>query len=184
MKPLSIRLLFVALLLTTMVAQAQNKVMQVHSGNGVVYALNASQVDSITFAVPVGAPITPILIAQDNLYGTGKEQKQNTVITTKLEWDALLAVMSSPNPMPSLDEIDFEQFQVIAVIDAVRSSAGWSIDITDITEYDDKIVVTYSNLSAGGIATVLTQPYHIVKISKSDKKIEFVDKTLFAAKKP
>jgi len=41
----------VTLLLTTavVVAQAQDKVLQVHSGGSVVYAVNASQVDSITF---------------------------------------------------------------------------------------------------------------------------------------
>ena len=50
MKALGIRLFFiVSLLAVATVAQAQNKVMQVHSGGSVVYALNASQVDSITF---------------------------------------------------------------------------------------------------------------------------------------
>ena len=40
------------LLLTTTVAQGQNKVMQVHSSGNVVYAVNTSQVDSITFKKP------------------------------------------------------------------------------------------------------------------------------------
>jgi hypothetical protein len=37
------------LLLTTTVAQGQNKVMQVHSGGDVVYEINTLQVDSVVF---------------------------------------------------------------------------------------------------------------------------------------
>ena len=49
MKQIKILSLLAVLLLTTTVAQGQNKVMQVHSGGNVVYAANTSQVDSITF---------------------------------------------------------------------------------------------------------------------------------------
>ena len=53
----NIRLFFVASLLAMIAAttaQSQNKVMQVHSGGNVVYALNASQIDSITFRPAYG----------------------------------------------------------------------------------------------------------------------------------
>ena len=130
-------------------------------------------------------PISPTQIAKGSLHGTGNVQKQNTVITTALEWEALLAKMSTPNPMPSLSTIDFEQYQVIAVIDVVRPTGGWSVDITDIVEYTDKIVVTYSNLNTGGDApTIITQPYHIVKIPKSVKEIEFIDNSLLSTEHP
>ena len=49
MKTLSIRLFLIASLLAATVAQAQNKVVRIHSGGSVVYALNAAQIDSITF---------------------------------------------------------------------------------------------------------------------------------------
>ena len=49
MKQIKIFSLLAALLLTTAVAQGQDKVMRVHSGGNVVYAANTSQVDSITF---------------------------------------------------------------------------------------------------------------------------------------
>ena len=128
--------------------------------------------------------VAPIQIAKGNLSGSGNVEKQNTVITTKADWAVLLAKMSTPNPMPSLGEIDFEQYQVIAVIDVVRTTGGWSIDITDITEHADKIVVTYSNLNTGDATAVVTQPYHIVRIPKSDKVVEFIDNSLLSAETP
>ena len=49
MKKQGVQLLFVVLLLATTAVQAQNKVMRIHSGGNVAYAVNTSQVDSITF---------------------------------------------------------------------------------------------------------------------------------------
>ena len=295
MKPHNLLLTLIALLLATTAAQAQDKVMRVHSGGSVVWALNTSQIDSITFSasslagtkwklngivnaatgavtelepknddrcyllsfdedtytgvsstndlmgqytanfetssfeIVVGGtergevydgylyvdalssvqsfslqgnelrlyynekknylsyrpfntvkPITPILIAKGNLSGSENIKKQNTVITaTGSEWDDFVWTVPAFGPMPeSIKDVDFNQYQVIAVVDVIHSNGGWSLDITDITEYDDKIVVTYSNLKTGNDTDALSQPYHIVKIPKSDKKIEFVDKTM------
>ena len=127
--------------------------------------------------------IDPIQIGHGCLYGNGAENvpKQNTVITTRTEWETLLTAMCSVNDITyelSETEIDFTKYRVIAAVDAVRPSSGWSIDITDITEYADNIVVTCTNLEANGAAlTVMTQPYHIVKIPTSDKAVVFQDKT-------
>ena len=50
MKKFALQLLFAALLVVVAaLAQAQDKVMLVHSGGSVAYAVNASQVDSVTF---------------------------------------------------------------------------------------------------------------------------------------
>ena len=293
MKPHNLLLTLIALLLATTAAQAQDKVMRVHSGGNVVWALNASQIDSITFsasslagtkwklngivnagtgAVTVLAPtddrcyllsfdedtytgvsstndlmgkytadfetsviemevggtklgevgdgylyveallsvqsfsllgnelrlyynekksylsyrsfsgvkpVTSTLIAKGEWLGTEDIKKQNTVITTSSDWGAFVSEIDPDNSMSELGfKIYFEEYQVIAVIDAIHSNGGWSLDITGITEYDDKIVVTYANLKTGNNTTVLSQPYHIVKIPKSNKRIEFVDKTL------
>jgi hypothetical protein len=70
-------------------------------------------------------------------------------------------------------DIDFSAYQVIAIFDEIHGSGGWSIDITGIVEYSDKIVVRVTHLKTGYFSAVLTQPYHIVKIPVSDKKIVF-----------
>jgi len=70
-------------------------------------------------------------------------------------------------------DIDFFQYQVIAVLDALKGNGGWSIDITDITEYQDEIVVTVENLKRGNLTAQVTHPFHIVKIPQSAKNVRF-----------
>ena len=120
-----------------------------------------------------------VLVGKGSLYGNGREHiaKQNMVITTSTEWNRLIGSMNSVNNGSgniTEEDIDFSQYQVIAVFDEIRGSGGWSIDITDITEANN-IVVTYTNLETGKGATTdnMTQPYHIVKIPVSSKKIVF-----------
>ena len=149
--------------------QGDNKVVLNISGKSILYEYKSEK-------------ITPVLIGKGELYGNGKEGiiKQNLVVKTKEEWNNLMNAMNSVNNESrnfTETDIDFSNYQVIALFDEIRSSGGWSIDITDITEYQDEIIVTVENLQKGGMACVMTQPYHIVKIPKSDKKIIFDDKT-------
>ena len=56
---------------------------------------------------------------------------------------------------------------VIAIFDRVYGNGGNSIDITNITEFETNIIVTVENLQTGNTSSVVTQPYHIVKIPKA-----------------
>jgi len=127
--------------------------------------------------------IIPTLIGKGELYGNGKEGiiKQNLVISDKTEWDKLLLAMNSVNSVSNRfteTDIDFSKYQIIAIFDQIQSSGGWTIDITDITECQNEIAVTVENLHKYGVTCVMTQPYHIVKIPVSGKKIVFKDKTV------
>ena len=73
----------------------------------------------------------------------------------------------------SEEEIDFSKHQIIAVFDKTHGSGRWSIDITEITEYLDKIVVSVSNLKTGEKVPEISSPYQIVKIPGSEKPVEF-----------
>ena len=121
--------------------------------------------------------IQPVQIAQGNLYGSGRENipKQDIVISASAEWASLLEVMNlySYNRVVEETEVDFTQHIVIAIFEEVKSNGGWSIDITDVSEYADKIVVTVSNLKTGDLTSVITQPFHIVKIPATKKTAEF-----------
>jgi hypothetical protein len=68
---------------------------------------------------------------------------------------------------------DFEAFMILAVFDKTYGNGGHSIDIIKITEYDKRVVVTIDNVLKGGFTSVMTQPYHLVKIRKTDKIILF-----------
>lgn len=117
-------------------------------------------------------------IGQSNLYGNGREtiSKQNFTISNSSSWNELLTKMNSVNNNSdgfTETNIDFENFMVIAVFDKIYGNGGHSIDIIKITEYERKIVVTIDNVQKGGLTSVMTQPYHIVKISRTNKPIFF-----------
>jgi hypothetical protein len=117
--------------------------------------------------------IEPVLIGKGELSGSEGFTKQNRVITSVEEWNELKTAMRDRVNTLTETDVDFSAYQVIAIFDEIHPSGGWSIDITGIVEYSDRIVVAISNLKTGNIASVLTQPYHIVKIAASDKKIVF-----------
>ena len=131
--------------------------------------------------IPDITPVTdtiPVLIGQGVLYGNGQEGiiKQNLVIKTQTEWNNLLTAMNSVNNVSDSfteTDIDFSEYMVIAVFDEVKSNGGWSIDITDVTNYADSIVVTVQNLKQGDDTDITIQPYCIVRIPLSEKNVIF-----------
>ncbi len=119
-----------------------------------------------------------ILIGQGNLYGNGEEniEKQNLVISNTSSWKELMNKMNSVNNESSNfieTDIDFSKFMIIAVFDNVKGNGGHSIDITKIEENNNNIFVSVEYLLPGGFTTIMTQPYHIIKITKKNKPVIF-----------
>jgi len=114
-----------------------------------------------------------VLIGQDSLSGREGIPQQDIVITTQEEWEDLKITMINTENFRET-EIDFEEFQIIAVFDKVRPSGSWKIAITCTTEYSDSITVTVHTIAPKGHDfSVEVQPYHIVKIPVTKKSIEF-----------
>ncbi|WP_281231422.1 protease complex subunit PrcB family protein [Flavobacterium gelatinilyticum] len=112
----------------------------------------------------------------DHFSGDYTNQKANLVVKNQKQLDILmekykLEPKSWENSMPL--NIDFKKYQIIAVIDQVRNYSGYSIDITKITQTNNRIFVQVKQLKPGGLGTVITQPYHIVQMPKSNKKVVF-----------
>jgi len=117
-------------------------------------------------------------IGQDNLYGNGQENidKDNLTIYDTESWNSLLTKIDTKNNVSDgflETSIDFTNFMVIAIFDEVYGNGGHSIDIVKIEENASNIVVTIDNILKGDITTVMTQPFHLVKIKKTDKQITF-----------
>ena len=142
-----------------------------------VYCHNDTTPNDIVFPVDIDF----VVIVQWSM-GHGYFQKQFSVITTETDWEDLKTQLISSYPPVTNKftetDIDFLLYQVIFVIDYIKGNGGWSIDVTDVTEYTDKIVVTVSNLFTGSASSVITQPFQIVKIPVSEKPIIFNDLTL------
>lgn len=103
--------------------------------------------------------------------GSGDIKKSNLVIKNQKEWKDLMAEMKSAmNIQFEEKDIDFSQFYVVAVILEVKGN-GWTIEVTEIKEYKENVIVTMKNTPM--MNSVITQPYHIVKIPKIDKEFIF-----------
>jgi hypothetical protein len=122
--------------------------------------------------------IEPVLIGKGVIYYFDGFTIPNRVIASVEEWNTLKTAMRDRvHGLNTFDEtdVDFSACQVIAIFDEIHGNGGWSIDITGIVEYSDKIIVSVTNLKTGNASRIITQPYHIVKIPVSSKEIAFQD---------
>jgi hypothetical protein len=122
--------------------------------------------------------ISYTVIAQNNLYGAGREGfvRQNIVIRDNAAWQNLINQINAVNNTSETfteTNINFSEYMIVAVFDEVKGNGGWSIDITNIENQENQIVVNLTNLKTGNAASVITQPYQIVKIPVSNKEIIF-----------
>ncbi|MGB1393046.1 MAG: hypothetical protein ACPH4O_03940 [Flavobacteriaceae bacterium] len=100
----------------------------------------------------------------------------NLVIDNLTEWNNLINTIDNPNNVSANfteTNIDFSNFQVIAVFDKAYINGGWSIDITSIIENENNLTVNIDNLQSGDLTQISIQPFHIVKIPVTNKPIEF-----------
>jgi len=139
-----------------------------------ILALSCNEADDNSNSVTIEST----LIAKDNLYGGGNEGiiEQNLVISDQATWDALMTQMNSVNNVTNTfteTVIDFSEYKIIAVFDAIKANAGHSIELY-ITSNSESIFVNVTDLTPGGnAATVITQPFHIVKIQATNLPIVF-----------
>jgi len=119
------------------------------------------------------------LIAKGDLYGSGAEgiDAQNLVITNQNDWDTLKTQMNSVNKVSDgfvETTIDFSENTIIAVFDEVKGSGGHHLEL-EITSNSENTLVNITHVDPEGNATsVMTQPYHIIKITKLKLPIKFL----------
>ncbi|MBW3520261.1 hypothetical protein [Flavobacterium sp. NKUCC04_CG] len=113
-------------------------------------------------------------------------RRENRVINDLHSWQVFvneftnggLYVDNEMNYNPFVDVlenaiIDFETETVLAVVDNI-GGGNTTIDIVVVTEHDDQVVVNIDRLYYG-IATVISQAYHIVKVPKINKPTVFME---------
>jgi hypothetical protein len=148
-------------------------------------AISCTDNDDTPTPVTPFAPVTinPILISKQRYFDSqGGISEQNLIINDETNWTNLKNLMDAPYTPYGINfcqqyftetTIDFNSYTVIAAFDKINGGGGYSIDITNITEYETNIVVTVQKLLTGNGSQVITQPYHIVKIPKATKPIVF-----------
>jgi len=120
-------------------------------------------------------PINSQLIGKGYISSHSMPQ-QNIAITNTTQWNNFLTDLdSSYNVSGSFTEtnIDFNQYMLIVAFDQVYNNGGHSIDIIAIDESSQSINVDIEKLLQGNTTSVITQPYHIVKIPKILKPVVY-----------
>lgn len=119
-------------------------------------------------------------IGKENLYGNGVEDidEGNIVINDNEAWQNLLEHMTAVNGLPwnfGNTEIDFSQWTVIATFDKIQAYGGFSIDVVSVSKEEAQVIVDIEKSSggSGAAATIITQPFHIVRIPKTTLPITF-----------
>ena len=124
---------------------------------------------------PETTSITPVEIAK-NHFMNNHVGPSNLVIYNQTEWNDFLTQIENSinvNYVFGQANIDFQNEMVIAVIDSVYPTGGWSVDITNITENPNDIEVLYTNLETGDDTMIIIEPFHVVKIPRSNKPFVF-----------
>lgn len=107
-------------------------------------------------------------ILKQEAYG-GKENKTNVVIKSQQQLDTLYKELG----LAAAPKVDFEKNNVVALFMGQKNTGGYSISIKGISiENDTTIVKIKETMPEGMAATVITAPYCIAIIPKTDK-VEF-----------
>lgn len=119
-------------------------------------------------------------IAEGFLAGDGAEgiPKQNIVIDNETDWNDLKAKMNMVNNETanfSETEIDFSKFNIIAIFEEVKNSGEFHLSIDEIIKKPNNVFVRIKLESPSGpnVIQIITQPYYIAKIPKSDLPMLF-----------
>jgi hypothetical protein len=113
---------------------------------------------------------------QQDLHG-GFDVSRNVVAISDKEWLPIWnQVSSGVTPKPTAPEIDFSKEMVIATFMGTKASGGFSTEITRVVNSDEKVVVYVNEVSPGEncrVTFALSAPYHVIKVPKTEKVIEF-----------
>lgn len=104
---------------------------------------------------------------QTGSYGSlGNNSPRLNVFRNEVDWANFWNLLyANQTPKPAPPSVDFSKNVIIAVVDADRPSAGYSITITQIQLTPTGVTVHASQMSPGQTcmsAAVMTEPYHIV----------------------
>lgn len=110
-------------------------------------------------------------IGKGTLSGSEEISKSNVKITNSTDWQNLISKMNTINNVSNRFteiNINFDEFMIFAIFLDVKPN-GWEVEIRNVVENDKNIII--SKIETGYNTTVITQPFHIIKIPKSTKPI-------------
>ena len=124
-------------------------------------------------------------ISKGVLFGNGIEGilEEKFTITNEKQWQVFLNKINSVNNVSSSFSeinINFSNHNIICVFDTIRNTGGYAIEIERIFIEKKNLNIVYNKKEPGPmemVTTIITQPYHIVKIQKRGEDHKFINKT-------
>jgi hypothetical protein len=101
------------------------------------------------------------------------DRPRQAVARTADDWAKIWA---GHDPDRQAPEIDFTKETVVAVFLGSRPTAGYAVDVVSVTRENGKLVVKYRETKPQPglmLAQVITSPFDIVAIPKSDDEVTF-----------
>ena len=107
--------------------------------------------------------------------GSGDISQQNKVISSEREWKQFLTKLNiSQSNIPS---VNFSKYTLLILIDKVRNTGGFLVEVKDIKTEENKLIVTVKHTGpkpTDMVTMAIEQPFQVVKINKTNKEIVFV----------
>ncbi len=108
---------------------------------------------------------------------SGVNEKKNLVINKQKEWDELWKnVYSIRFPQPKLPTINFEKESVICVFAGEFYSGGYTIEVLDVKKKISSIEIQVKFVTPASsciVSSALSQPLHLIRVKKINKKVVF-----------
>ena len=123
-------------------------------------------------------------ISKGTLFGNGIEGilEEKFTIKNEKQWQVFLNKINSVNNVSSSFSeinINFSNHNIICVFDTVRNTGGYAIEIERVFVEKKNLNIVYNKKEPGPmemVTTIITQPYHIVKIEKRGEDHKFINK--------
>ena len=123
-------------------------------------------------------------ISKGTLFGNGIEGilEEKFTIKNEKQWQVFLNKINSVNSVSSSFSeinINFSNHIIICVFDAIRNTGGYAIEIERVFVEKKNLNIVYNKKEPGPmemVTTIITQPYHIVKIEKRGENYKFINK--------
>ena len=142
----------------------------------------------LSFLIPLGVlSIAPVAAAEripfvtiDQGFRSGTRERKFLVVKNETDWKTLWQTHVQPNvPAKELPRVDFDKEMIVAVFLGEKPTGGYKVEITAMEEDQGKgqlrVVTREGKPPVGSIATqALTQPYHVVRVKKSDLTTTFI----------
>ncbi len=109
---------------------------------------------------------------------SGIRAERRVVVRDGTAWAALWAEHGAGRtPQPELPPVDFTQEMVVGYFWGEKPTAGYRVELTEVVAEATRLVVRVevgSPPPGAPVLQVLTQPYHLVRLPRSELPVEFL----------